>query len=450
MMKQNLSLQNIMNDLRKRWASAPDIRKPSNNSQYTVADGVLAAFAVFFMQSSSFLAHQRLLQSKKGRSNARSLFQIEQIPSDPQIRNLVDPLSAKYFQEEFWALLDKLKDQQRLWQFRNDLNTYSIALDGVSFFSSEKISCAKCLKRADRSGTEHFYHSAITPVFVKPGQTQVLPLPPEFIVPQDGSEKQDCERLAAKRWLAQPHEHFSDYTVSYLGDDLYANQPLCQLIAETYRQFFIFVCKPESHTSLYEWLDFLDKTHSLENVTQRHWNGKHGELWHYRFAQQVPLRNGEDALSVNWLELVIVHEKTGTILYQNSFVTNHAVTATSVVPLAQIGRTRWKIENENNNTLTPALAGGARETKGYHLEHNFGHGQQDLANVLATLNLLAFLIHTIQELIEPAYQRLRRALGARKTFFNDLRALTRYMVFESWDDLLLFMEEGLEITPVPP
>jgi hypothetical protein len=441
MREQNLSLQTIMTYLHKRWATAPDVRKPSNHTQYSVADGVLAAFAVFFMQSSSFLAHQRLLQSKKGCSNARSLFQIEAIPSDPQIRNLVDPLSSEYFQGDFWFLVGELKEQQRLLQFRNDLNTYAIALDGVSFFSSENISCPKCLKREDRSGIEHFYHSAITPVFVKPGQSQVLPLPPEFIVPQDGSEKQDCERVAAKRWLAQHHSHFSDHSVTYLGDDLYANQPLCQLIAETYRQFFIFVCKPESHTSLYEWLDFLEKTSGVEKITQRHWNGKHGESWQYRFAQQVPLRNGNDALPVNWLELVITHETTGAILYQNSFVTNHALTAANVIPLVQVGRTRWKIENENNNTL---------KTKGYHLEHNFGHGQQDLANVLATLNMLAFLIHTIQEMIEPAYQRLRRALGARKTFFNDLRALTRYMVFDSWDDLFLFMEDGLEITPKPP
>jgi hypothetical protein len=52
------------------------------------------------------------------------------------------------------------------------------------------------------------------------------------------------------------------------------------------------------------------------------------------------------------------------------------------------------------------------------------------ANVLAALNILAFLLHTVQELLTPAYQRLREALGARQTFFNDLRALTRYMVFD--------------------
>jgi len=170
-------------------------------------------------------------------------------------------------------LLDGLREQQGLMRFRTELNTYAIAMDGVNFFSSEKISCPKCLKRQDRNGTAHFYHSAITPVFVKPGQAQVLPLPPEFIVPQDGSEKQDCERVAAKRWLSQPHQHFDDYSLTYLGDDLDANQPLCQLMVETYRQFFIFVCKPESHAGLYEWLGFWDKNNSLKKVTERHWNG---------------------------------------------------------------------------------------------------------------------------------------------------------------------------------
>jgi hypothetical protein len=230
--------------------------------------------------------------------------------------------------------------------FRNDLQTNAIALDGVNFYSSEKISCAKCLRREDRNGVEHFYHSAITPVFVKPGQAQVLPLPPEFIVPQDGHEKQDCERNAAKRWLKQYHGRFGAHSVTYLGDDLYANQPLCQLLAETYQQFFIFVCKPESHEGLYQWLDFLEKTASLETVTQRHWNGKRGELWRYRFTPQVPLRNGDDALFVNWFELVITDEKTGATLYQNSFVTNHPVTTAMSLNLpkwvAPAGRLRTR------------------------------------------------------------------------------------------------------------
>lgn len=440
-MEPKLSLQGIMKHYRERWSELPDTRKANNNRKYEIADGVLAAFAVFFMQSSSFLAHQRLLESENGKNNARSLFQVEEIPSDPQIRNLLDPLNSAEFQEDFWYILEELEAEKQIQQYQNELGTYAIAIDGVAFFSSERISCNKCLKREDRNGTEHYYHSAITPVFVKPGQTQVLSLPPEFIVPQDGKEKQDCERTAAKRWLKQHYPHFNEQTISYLGDDLYANQPLCQLINETYHQYFIFVCKPESHAGLYEWIEFIDKNDQLGKLTHRQWNGKYGELWQYRFAQQVPLRNGSDAMQVNWLELIISHEGTGKILYHNTFVTNHEVSLENVVLLTRIGRTRWKIENENNNIL---------KTKGYHLEHNFGHGQQDLANILATLNILAFLIHTVQEITEPNYQLLRRVLGKRKTFFEDLRALTRYMVFDTWDDLFLFMRNGLKLKANSP
>ena len=121
-------------------------------------------------------------------------------------------------------------------------------------------------------------------------------------------------------------------------------------------------------------------------------------------------------------------------------MTNHPITVVNVANVVLAGRTRWKIENENNNTL---------KTKGYHLEHNFGHGHQHLSNVLICLNLLAFLVHTVQEILTPAYQQLRQALGARQTFFDDLRALTRYIIFESWEALFLFMLDGLEIA-VPP
>jgi hypothetical protein len=226
-MEPKLSLPAIMKQYRERWRQLPDARKPNNNRRYEIADGVLAAFAIFFMQSSSFLAHQRLLESENGKNNARSLFQVEEIPSDPQIRNLLDPLNSAEFQEDFWYILDELKAERQIQQYQNELGTNAIAIDGVAFFSSEKISCNKCLKREDRNGTEHYYHSAVTPVFVKPGQAQVLSLPPEFIVPQDGKEKQDCERTAAKRWLKQHYTHFEEQTITYLGDDLYANQPLC-------------------------------------------------------------------------------------------------------------------------------------------------------------------------------------------------------------------------------
>ena len=146
--------------------------------------------------------------------------------------------------------------------------------------------------------------------------------------------------------------------------------------------------------------------------------------------------DGQAPLSVHWCEITVVNAKTGAQLYHNSFLANHRVTADNVAEVAQAGRGRWKIENENNNVL---------KTKGYHVEHNFGHGQQYLSAVMCSLNLLAFLFHTVLEWSDDKYALLRRVLARRQTFFDDIRALTRSLVFDSWDHLIDFMLRGLEL-----
>ena len=108
----------------------------------------------------------------------------------------------------------------------------------------------------------------------------------------------------------------------------------------------------------------------------------------------------------------------------------------NVVDVARVSRGRWKIENENNNVL---------KTKGYHLEHNFGHGQTYLTAFLLSLNLLAFLFHTVLEWSDAKYVLLRQVLARRQTFFQDIQALMRYMVFDHWDHLMDFMIRGLEL-----
>jgi hypothetical protein len=56
-----------------------------------MADFALAAFAPFFMQSPSFLAHQRHLETGNGRSNCETLFGMNKIPGDGQVRAMLDP-----------------------------------------------------------------------------------------------------------------------------------------------------------------------------------------------------------------------------------------------------------------------------------------------------------------------------------------------------------------------
>ena len=411
----------------------PDQRSGSN-SRYGMEDAALSAFSVFFTQTPSFLAYQRAMEGNKGSSNAQSLFGVHQIPSDNQIRSLLDGVSPSCLLAVFEEIIAVLEESGHLEGMRSVGGTMLIALDGTEYFSSKKIHCPNCSTRVLKNGQTNYFHSVVTPVVVCPGRSEVLPLMPEFVVPQDGHDKQDCESAAAKRWLLGHGARYSGWNTTLLGDDLYCRQPLVKLLQE--QQFnFIFTCRPESHTTLYDHLEGIE----LPTVVTKRWTGKIEETYTYRYLNGVPLIDHKDALSVNWCELTVTRPD-GQVLYKNAFATNHAITDGTVAELVQAARSRWKIENENNNTL---------KTKGYNLEHNFGHGQQHLAAFLLTLNVLALLFHTLLDLLDTKYKLLRTHLSARKTFFDDLRALTRYMYFDSWDHLLTFMLDGLELD-IPP
>jgi hypothetical protein len=411
-------------------------KRTGQNIQYEVNDATQAAFAIFFMQSASFLAGQRHLRQAKGKSNAETIFKMERIPTDTHIRNLLDPVSPSELSDEFRFLLGQLADSGYLSQWHVLDRRLAFSLDGVYYFSSKKISCSKCQRHEHEQGTVYL-HSAITPVVVASGQPHVLPYVPEFITPQDGTEKQDCEINAAKRWVAQEEAVLRECRAILLGDDLYSRQPLCET-ALSKGCDFIFVCHRDSHPVLYAVVDAVANLSRVTTFSHRHWNGRHGETWTYRFLNDVPLRGGDDALLVNWCDLWITHEETGEILYRNEWITSVPLKEENTPEIVACGRARWKSENENNNVL---------KNHGYHIDHNFGHGQEHLATTLLTLNLLAFLIHTIAQVADLIYQQVRQALGARRTFFNDVEALMRYLIFSDWSSVLRFMFEQLELEP---
>jgi hypothetical protein len=425
----------FLHALRTAAATFPDTRK-CKNKHYTVRDAALGAFAVFFTQSPSFLAYQRDMTARKGQSNAHTLFGLTRIPSDNQIRALLDPVPPELLGAVFDHGFSTLVQTQQLAAFRSWQKRLLVVLDGTQYFTSQHISCSQCSRQTHRNGTTTYSHHMLTPVIVAPHQNKVIPLPPEFIVPQDGHAKQDCENAAAKRWLRKYAATYRAHNITILGDDLYATQPICEVLIEE-RLPFILVCKPDSHLTLYAALAQRTRSKDLHQVTQTVHSASGVTHATYRYASQLPLRASADTLYVNWCELTLT-DATGTPQYHNAFMTQAPLTAKTVVPLVQAGRTRWKVENENNNTL---------KTQGYHLEHNFGHGTQHLAALLATFNLLAFLFHTLLDLLDSQYHQLRRTLVSRKTFFDDLRALTRYLCFTSWIHLLAFMHQGLHGHP---
>lgn len=436
-MYETLSLPRLLKSLEQVFAALPDTRAGGPNTQSEVADAAQGAFAVFFTQQASFLAHQRAMQLTKGRSNAERLFGMHALPSDTlrELRNLLDPVNPQSLQAMYRQVFAALDQAGVLAGYRSFGRQHLVVLAGTPYFRSKKIHCPQCSQRVLPNGETQYSHSVLTPVLVQPGRSPVLALEPEFSVPQDGHEQQDCEIAAAKRWLEQHGDFYARQGTTLLGDDLYSRQPLCQALRD-HQLHFILVCKPESHPHLYTTVAFLAAKQLLGTKQVRRWTGHYAEIATYRYTAALPLTGDPQAMQVNGCEVMLTREDTGERLYPNACVTDFALSDTTVEASVRDGRTRWKVENENNHVI---------KTKGYHLEHNFGHGQQHLASRLLSLNLLAFLCHTVLDLVDDQYRAIRAALGPRRTFFQDLETLWRYFPFDSWDAVWTFMVHGLEL-----
>jgi len=444
-------LPTLLGDLRQCFESFPDPRRGQPNAIYSMVDIGMAAFSVFFTQSPSFLEYQRQMKEGHRRSNCETLFEMDRIPSDNHIRAMLDPASPAQLHPAFAAVVDALRKPGALDDFRRLGGHTLIALDGTEYHCSHEIHCEQCSHRLrgksqgkgkgkgkgkdkDKEGETEYFHIVLGATVVAPGHNHAIPLVPEFVVPQDGVEKQDCESRAARRWLTAHAASHAVLNPIYLGDDLYSNQPMCQAVLDQ-GAHFIFVCKPTSHPLIGEYISGADlSSHSVQVK-----NGPRRETRHYRWINKVPLRDSKDAMEVNWFEIIIQND-AGETTYRNSFVTDLPVDRNNIADMADCGRARWKIENGAFNVL---------KNHGYNLEHNFGHGKQNLSAILVSLNLLAFAFHTVCDHLEPLWRLARSKAGTRMGFFHHIISLTTYLIFPSWDDLLQTLA-FLKPPPQPP
>ena len=80
---------------------------------------------------------------------------------------------------------------------------------------------------------------------------------------------------------------------------------------------------------------------------------------------------------------------------------------------------------------------------GYHLEHNYGHGQRSLATVFYSLNLLAFVAHRVLEHSDAAYGRCRQ-LWPLRDIWTSVKEMIRLLVFASWSALMQALLASIE------
>jgi hypothetical protein len=432
-MKKAFHLSVLFALLRATITAFPDPRT-GKNGQYSMETFGMTAFSTFFLQSPSFRSHQIFMRQLDRNGNAARVFEVDKIPCFNQVRGVLDEVAPAHLlpvYDDVFRRLDRRGLLRQLRGFRQDL---LIPLDGTQYFSSKTICCDNCSTKPHKDGSVTYSHSALLPAIVMPGEPVALPLAPEFITPQDGHTKQDCEVTAAKRWIADFRRRHKTVAVTLLGDDLYSRQPMCETALD-YRFNFIFVCKPSSHPTLYTRIAELQRDNALQTKTVRCFREGRWERDCYTWACEVPLRAGNDALLVNWIDITTTLEATQEVVYHNSFITNHVVTADHAETVVAAGRSRWKIENEDHNTL---------KNHGYNLTHNYGHGEKFLSSLLVSLMLIAFLFHALLDLVQAPFHHLRTVLPSRREVFTDLRALLRYLFVETLAHLFAFMVSQLD------
>lgn len=423
--KKHLSFDALRSSLSLCFTTISDTRV-QGRCQHSLHDAMMSAFACMFFQDPSVAEFQRQVQEGKNTTNLQSLFDVQTIPKDTQLRDMVDNVSSEALRPAFKTYFHQLQRAKLLGSFQVLPNLYLCAIDGVYHHSSEQVHCEQCLTKKHKNGSVTYSHGVLQGAFMHSNQRQVIPVMPETIANSKGGyQKQDCEINAAKRFIVHLKKDHPRLGILITGDGLFSKAPMVNLVLE-HKMHFLFVAKPDDHKYMMQWIAAYDDLPGVVTTDLR------GRVHRYTYQNQVPLNAKEDAPLVNYIYYELTNEK-GKVTYKNSWVTDIVIDKNNVTNLVKAGRCRWKIENECFNTL---------KNQGYHLNHNFGHGKKNLSHTMYLLTLLAFFFHQIFELSDPAYQLCRKSYVNKLALWETFRTLIIYFIFDSWNDAFNKLLEG--------
>lgn len=391
---QAVSAPVLLSQARRAFEKIPDPRR--YGQQFSLPDVLMSGLAVFGLKYPSLLKFDEQRHAARIRANLNALYGVEHAPCDTQLRSVLDRVDPVDVRAPFVHIHQQLYRQGRLESFHY-LGGFLVSVDGTGEFSSSSIHCAECCERHHRQGPVSYYHQLLAAVLVHPDRREVLPLFPEAITRQDGDTKNDCEANASKRLLRAIRDAFPDWPLRVVEDSLSANGPHINLLKELNIAYIISV-KPTGQEALFAEV----QQRVLKGQCQEfEVLGNDGILQGYRWINEIPLNKSHPDLLVNFLDYWEIREGKE---FNFSWITEIKLTAHTVHRVMKGGRSRWHIENQVFNTL---------KNQDYEFEHNYGHGEQHLATVLAMLMMLAFLIDQVQEYGCAFFQAARQRFHSR-------------------------------------
>jgi Transposase DDE domain len=408
--RKHLSADALLGLLRTGFAVIADHRP--GHPDISLTDALLSAFALFSLKSPSLLAFDQ----ERTEGNLRQVFGIARVPCDTAMREILDPVEPETLRPFFKDVFGALQRGKALEEMVFVEGHYLLALDGTGYFSSTQIHCESCLETHHRNGTVTYHHQMLGAALIHPDRREVIPLMPEPIVKQDGTDKNDCERNAAKRFIVKLRQDHPHLKLIVTEDSLSSNAPHIQVLQDHHLHYLLGV-KEGDHAYLFEQVEAAEQA---GRVTYYDRDDPATGLRHrFRFVSGVPLNASNADLRVNFLEC---WEWNQDQVQHFSWVTDLRVNKGTVYQLMRGGRARWRIENETFNTL---------KNQGYHFEHNFGHGYQHLSVVFAVLMMLAFLVDQVQQMCCPLFQAVWAKLGSKRRLWERMRALFYDYALES-------------------
>ena len=424
----NQILESLLKIVKNEFGKIQDFRQVSKIG-YRLPEVLFDNLLLFVEQYASFR------QFKKSYSLAHGITKEGRINiSSSQQKSILDNVSPGLFRAIYKRIFNILQRNKVLEKYVYYKDSYLLLLDGSGYYSSNKVRCSQCLVREGENSV-NYQHQVLQLFMVHPKQKVIVPLMPEEISNQDGSNKQDCEINAAKRALRLLKQDHPKLKTILVGDDLYSNQPMIEQVLSL-KMHFIFVAKPGNHKSMFEDIEGLKSIGGIEISII-----KEGCYSHcYEWVNNIALNGKEHAKAVNYFSYVC--NKDGAEVYKNSWVTDFVVNKRNVKLLAGAGRSRWKCENEGFNNL---------KNQGYHIDHNYGHGAKHLAFNNYILNLLSFFIHKFCELKDKLFKKCHDKLGNEALVWQKVRDYAEVMIFDSFDRIFEFIANPVPLySGIPP
>lgn len=189
-----LTFDNLIRQIDRHFQEVVEHRR--SNRTYVLTDVLKSAFAMFSLKSPSLLSFRE--QTRVEHRNLKQIYRIGQIPADTQMRTILDAVEPEAVRDLFPQIFARLSDAGVVKEYKYHNRNVIVSVDGAEHFNSNKIHCANCTTKTRRDGTSGYSHSALAAVVVHPEQKEVMPIEFEPILCQDGAEKNDCERTAAK------------------------------------------------------------------------------------------------------------------------------------------------------------------------------------------------------------------------------------------------------------